>query len=407
MVSTDQAQLSNFFSDTMSSALNGDVARLEGALWKEWMGLVKAEERTNLLRGLLLLGLGTNDIENFVGKQESLRFRKDGDGKVSLVSRENVKNLMGAKLSDSEDDVSVRRVLKDWLRNKLEKRMKNNVARYKKFCNKTRDNVNNLRKELKLKNENKVRHIRMRRKQESKFKLPPELERYKYAGIFTEGAEEHFKPGQILGPVVVGGNSSLLSKMEAMVLTKGPKFTISRVLSKEKFLVEMEKAFIKVRWSLKDDDEVNLKDLTDEERAEKMRLDEIAGWEQAKSRMVHDKEDNTINFRKQRCTDTKHNTRLILPGPLSNQRESELNMRRVQWSAIYDEYIAEFCDEEGVQEANLSKEESMGLESLEKRVADGSLIICQTDKSSRFAVMRKRNTWRQAGSTLLVMSRST
>ena len=272
MVSTDQAQLTNFFSDTMSSALNGDVARLEGALWKEWMGLVKAEERTNLLRGLLLLGLGTNDIENFVGKQESLRFRKDGDGKVSLVSRENVKNLMGAKLSDSEDDVSVRKVLKDWLRNKLEKRMKNNVARYKKFCNKTRDNVNNLRKELKLKNENKVRHIRMRRKQESKFKLPPELERYKYAGIFTEGAEEHFKPGQILGPVVVGGNSSLLSKMEAMVLTKGPKFTISRVLSKEKFLVEMEKAFIKVRWSLKDDVGVNLKDLTDEERAEKMRL---------------------------------------------------------------------------------------------------------------------------------------
>ena len=74
MVSTDQAQLTNFFSDTMSSALNGDVARLEGALWKEWMGLVKAEERTNLLRGLLLLGVGTNDIENFVGKQESLRF---------------------------------------------------------------------------------------------------------------------------------------------------------------------------------------------------------------------------------------------------------------------------------------------------------------------------------------------
>ena len=41
-----------------------------------------------------------------------------------------------------------------------------------------------------------------------------------------------------------------------------------------------------------------------------MRLDEIAEREQAKSKMVYDKEENTINFRKQKCTDTKHNTRL-------------------------------------------------------------------------------------------------
>ena len=169
---------------------------------------------------------------------------------------------MGSKLSDSEDDVAVRKELKDWLRNKLEKRLRSNIDRYKKCCNKTRDNVSKHRKELKLKNENKVRHIRMRRRQESKFKLPPELERYKDATIFTDEAEELFKPGQVLGPVVVGGNTSLLSKEEAMVLTNGPKFTIHRVLSKEKFLVEMEKAYIKVRWSLKEDDGVSLKDLS-------------------------------------------------------------------------------------------------------------------------------------------------
>ena len=46
--------------------------------------------------------------------------------------------------------------------------------------------MSKLRKELKLENENKVRHIRMRRRQESKFKLPPELERYKDAKIFTD-----------------------------------------------------------------------------------------------------------------------------------------------------------------------------------------------------------------------------
>ena len=53
------------FSETMYSVINGDVARLEGALLREWTGLVRVEERTNLLRGLLILGLGTNYVENF------------------------------------------------------------------------------------------------------------------------------------------------------------------------------------------------------------------------------------------------------------------------------------------------------------------------------------------------------
>ena len=351
----EKSPTSTLFSETMSSVLNGDVALLEGALLREWMGLARAEERTNLLRGLLVLGLGTNDVENFVGKKEGLRFRKDGEGTVSVNSRENVKSLMWSKLSDSEDDVSVRRDLKDWLRNKLERRQRNNIARYKKTCNRARDKVNTMRKDLRTKNEAKVRHIRMRRKQEVKFKLPPELVRYKDAKIFSNEAEELFKPGQILGPVIVGGNTTLLSVEEAMVLAKGPKFTIRRVLSKEKFLVEMEKAFVKVRWSLKDEDDKE-KDLSEAELAEQKRIKEANEWEQIKAKMVYDKEDNTINFRKQKCTDTKHNTRLILPGPASNQRESELDMRRVQWGAIYDKYISEFCDVEGMQESNMSEE---------------------------------------------------
>ena len=36
---------------------------------------------------------------------------------------------------------------------------------------------------------------------------------------------------------------------------------------------------------------------------------------------------------------------------------------------------------------NLKDEESKGLKSLKKRVAEGSIVVCQTDKSSRFAIM--------------------
>ena len=45
------------------------------------------------------------------------------------------------------------------------------------------------------------------------------------------------------------------------------------------------------------------------------------------------------------------------------------------------------CDEGGVQESNLTKEERVGLKTLKKRVGEGEIVVCSTDKSSRFAVM--------------------
>ena len=63
---------------------------------------------------------------------------------------------------------------------------------------------------------------------------------------------------------------------------------------------------------------------------------------------------------------------------------------------MYDEYVREFCDEDGVQESNLTDQERRGLTSLQWRVADGSLVICETFKSSRFAVM-SREEYIEAG----------
>jgi hypothetical protein len=54
---------------------------------------------------------------------------------------------------------------------------------------------------------------------------------------------------------------------------------------------------------------------------------------------------------------------------------------------VFDKYVEEFCDEDGLQESNLTEEETSGLKSLKKRVKDGSIVICQTDKSSRFAIL--------------------
>ena len=46
-----------------------------------------------------------------------------------------------------------------------------------------------------------------------------------------------------------------------------------------------------------------------------------------------------------------------------------------------------FNDKDNRRKINLSKEEQDGLSTLKKRIKNGELIVVQTDKSSRFAVM--------------------
>ena len=147
------------------------------------------------------------------------------------------------------------------------------------------------------------------------------------------------------------GEDSTLSEEEVAVLMRGPKLTVNRVLCKEWFLVEMEKCFIKVRLQKRDED------IKEPENAEEERvriLGEIGG---AKSRMVFDPDSGKGDFMKQRCSDAKHYSQIILSGPITQAQESELIMRRVEWEVAYDKYIREMSDEEEVKESNLRREE--------------------------------------------------
>ena len=69
-----------YSSDTIDPDKEGDIAKLKGALWEDWLGVVRAEERTCFLRGLVMAGVGTKDVENFISKQEGIRFRRDHRG---------------------------------------------------------------------------------------------------------------------------------------------------------------------------------------------------------------------------------------------------------------------------------------------------------------------------------------
>ena len=49
--------------------------------------------------------------------------------------------------------------------------------------------------------------------------------------------------------------------------------------------------------------------------------------------------------------------------------------------------MGKFQDEDEAKNDNLMKEKKAGLKSLKKRIKEGFVVVCSTDKSSRFAGM--------------------
>ena len=355
--------------------------------------VMRGEERNVFFCELLKMGMGTKELENFVSGQAGLRMSRDeceNDNSVFKNEREFVRKAMENKLTDNIANLGKKKIELDKSKKRFAWMVKETEIR--RFKNRLREEVGREREKVKIDHSKQLREIRMSRKtvKKEKFKLPPELRRYRQAAIFGKEAEDIFKPGEVLGPVVVGKETDILSMDEVEVLKKGPKFCIRRVLSKEKYMVEQEKTYVKVRWAKRDDEDEEPKvEESDEERKERLRVEHIAEMEAVKATMVFDQDEMLVDFRKQRATNCKHNTYCHLPGPLTAKQEQELEVRRMEWSQIFDEYMANFTDEKGVQESNLTQAEKRGLDSLKKKVKAGDIIIVQTDKSGRFAVMSK------------------
>ena len=107
----------------------------------------------------------------------------------------------------------------------------------------------------------------------------------------------------------------------------------------------------------------------------------------AKSRQIYDSETKTFDMRKLRATDVKQNTYVILPKSQGVQYESGLEMRRNKYMSVFRDYVRNNCDEKSRQKSNLSAKENRGIKKLKKRLSEGEIMICLTDKSGRFAVM--------------------
>ena len=153
-------------------------------------------------------------------------------------------------------------------------------------------------------------------------------------------------------------------------------------MSLTNFKFELGQMSTKLRYEIgrEEGEKVDNEEEITEEMAEK--IEEL----DAKSRLPHDPLLAELDLRKRCVTDTKENSRVIMPKPVSIKEEANINIREASFESVFNQFYSEDCNEKGKQKANLSKSEMSGLAKLRKRVDNGTIVVMETDKSGKFAV---------------------
>ena len=208
---------------------------------------------------------------------------------------------------------------------------------------------------------------------------PEGLEKYQNIKIYSG---RQLEPTNIEKPEVIG--EVTLDEDEYAAIALQPKRSLSRKLDDQRLEVDIDLCFTKQRWE-SSNNESESKDEMNSTFTEKEKEDEEI-WA-AKSRQVYDPEDNEFDMRRRKVTDIKHNSRVILPKARPPKEEAMYEVRRSEWFKIFQNYKNEACGENGQLPSNLTPAQRRGMKKLKKRVDDGEIVVCQTDKSGKLAVM--------------------
>ena len=127
-------------------------------------------------------------------------------------------------------------------------------------------------------------------------------------------------------------------------------------------------------------------------------------WDDNEERFIYNPIKKTINFTKARPTDYVLNKHIHLPKPLEIEEEINCEIRKKKFMKAFKEYTDRKKEtgetrartkrkkerhlKEGL--SNLTASERKGLKSLKSRIESGEISIAQTDKSSRLAIMTRK-----------------
>ena len=229
----------------------------------------------------------------------------------------------------------------------------------------------------------------------------------------------------------------MLTQNELKLLSRGPKYMVRDELSLEDFKVELEKMVANQKLDNAFNSDQGEDDLSEQpdrcntpalqkqtnepkttnkfglksEVSEKCKAEKDFNikWEENICNLPYDCREKVLDMGNLRATQYKHNKMICLPQPEKPERESGHEARRNEMLRVYNRVAnaKQKLPADGMKsksnmpnklnnnhadnrvDSNLSDEELEGLRSLKKRIKDGSLIICDSDKSKRFIALTR------------------
>ena len=389
-----------------SSKVQGQIDGLMSKLYKTHMDVMENETRIWLLKSLLKQNLSTNDVYAFAVTQAGLRTTKKSLDKSTMVS------AMRAKVSDIKATVSDQYRTKVVVERELLRALDGRSYALRKRLKRISGDVKKQRIKLRNKFERKISHLKQKQRaltveqrNNCKPTVPPNrLARYSSLTIF--GTPETLpKKRKAMGPFICKKNI-ILTKNELKILSKDPKYNLLIEPTEIQVKTEVERSLCKHRFNESSkNQEARLSEVLDaagvlngpsgvtienkQQREETERLDEIYNiFKKNEGRYVFNPITRKINFNSRRASDYKLNKNISLPKSLKGEAEFECEMRRREFMECFHNYRSLGRNGKGERKiSNITKEEFEGLNSLKKRMENKEILITQTDKSGRFALL--------------------
>ena len=364
---------------TPSQELGGTDRRVALSVWKS---LAESLARVNLLKTLIKEGMGLAELEEFnLGisskfKSSKFKIKPPSDPKV----RESVMGR-AMKLKLADEQCLLRELCKERteLRRTLGKKLNKNSRPYRRIMQELKQEEIKVKNESTKKFKNKIAHLKNKYSQEQESTkqdegAPQDLQEYEELTVFNKNKYTDLQVDSYTVKVI---GDIRLSPEEEKVLKLHPKFCVLDRLQEVEFEHEQEASLAKMRMEIVKEQEN--KELTEQEVQENEEFEAI-------TRQVYNNTDKKYDARRRRVTDLPECSRITLPKPLNSEQEAAIELRKKTQMQIFKEYASKNTNKNGEQATNLTQEESIGLKSLQKRIASEELIVIRTDKSSKLAV---------------------
>ena len=416
------SQHQNLADKAMNLDSNGKVNSVISKLVLNWRKLMHTECNMNLFANLLKRNVSTRDIYDFVKKQSLLKKVYKG------LDKPLTRAAMRGKLNDACAFAHRQRRVVIRLKQDLLRVVGNKKFKQKKILKQIKVKLDGERFTQSQKDKKKVeRYVKLQsqmdtQKSQDSFQLPASISDFSALKAFNlpeKLIDENPSP-------MIYDDTIVLSENEKAILAKGPKFAVRQKILAESFKLELEKMICKQKY--RDPDDLQLSPSLD--KLEKSPTQQMSAsfastnqksapticpqtklfqhgnhqvssknnkredFEEKRAEMVYDLEGKTLNPNRLRASNYRFNRAINLPKPQQAETEVKHEIRKVEATKAFDKLMANSTSKNSgfslANKSNLSPEELDGLKSLQRRIANKEIVVCESDKSSKLCVLSQK-----------------